>query len=135
MSKGLYWAYVKAWQEETPVSCYNLSPGAALMLRDIIDFLNSKFWPSFGCRISNEHFYKSCNFNDRHAVKRYRDELINANLISWHRDEATKNQPGYYQLIWKPTTVKRELNNLIKESSCCIYATATPSKLRIINGS
>jgi len=134
MSKGLYWAYVKAWQEETPASAYNLTPGAALMLRDIIDYINSKFWPSFGTKISNQHFYKTCNFSNRYMIKRYRDELIKANLISWHRDEANKNQSGFYQLTWKPGEVRKELTNQISESSCHIYATGTQPELRIIKG-
>lgn len=134
MSKGLYWAYVKAWQEETPASKYKLSPGAALMLRDIIDYINSKFWPSFGAKITNQHFYKTCNFKNRETIRQYRNELIKAGLISWHKDEANKNQAGFYQLIWKPAGVREELNKQMEENRCQIYLTGTPPELRIIKG-
>lgn len=135
MSKGLYFAYVTAWRKENPASRYDLSPAAALMLRVIIDEINSKFWPSMPVKIDNEYFYDTCNFSNRNMVKRYRDELVKKGLISWHKDAANKHQAGFYKLTWQPVTVKNEIDSQIKEyMTRTVHDTPTPFKLAIING-
>lgn len=135
MSKGLYFAYLKAWRKENPASKYDLTPGAALMLRAIIDEINAQFWPKTPAKINNQYFYDTCNFSDRKMIKKYRDELQRKELIKWHRDAADKTQAGYYKLIWNPITVEKEIDRQIKEYlRRSTQGTPTPFKLAIVNG-
>jgi len=136
MSKGLYFAYVTAWRKEQPASKYELTSAAALMLRAIIDEVNAQFWPSMPVKIDNDYFFDTCNFSNRHTVKRNRDQLIEKGLISWHMDVAHKNESGFYKLLWKPDAVKKEINTQI-EGYIPRYIIDTPTtfKLAIANGS
>lgn len=131
MSKGLYFAYQKAWRKEQPANKYDLTPAAALMLRAIIDEVNAQFWPGMPVKIDNQCFYNTCNFSNRVTVKRNRDQLIKKGLISWHADAAHKNESGFYKVLWKPDAVKKEINKQIEENR---NVTPAPFELRIING-
>lgn len=130
MAKGLYFAYLKAWRQEQPASKYDLTPGAALMLRAIIDETNSHFWPAMPIRIDNRTLYDACNIKNRKTLKTYRDELIKKKLIDWHRDASDKTKSGFYKLIWKPNLFIEEINNQVRN----LEVTPTTLKLAIING-
>jgi len=132
MSKGLYFAYQKAWRKEHPASRYDLTPASALMLRVIIDEINAKFWPAMPVKIDNQYFYDTCNFTNRQTVKRNREILIQKGLIDWHQDAAHKNESGFYKLLWKPVTVKNEMDKQIEEYK---NVTPTPFELRLVKGS
>lgn len=135
MSKGLYFAYLKAWRKENPASKYDLTPGAALMFRAIIDEVNAQFWPLMPVKIDNQCLYDTCNFSNRSMIKRYRDELIKKGLISWHKDAVNKHQAGFYKLTWQPVTVKNEINKQVDDyMTRIIHDTPTPLKLATITG-
>jgi len=131
MSRGLYFAYLKAWRKEHPASKYDLTPGAALMLRAIIDEVNAQFWPTTPVRIENQYFFDTCNFKNRMAIKRSRDLLMEQKLIKWHPDAANKNESGFYAISWMPNEVKIKLEEIRRN----VYVTPTPLELRIIKGS
>ena len=130
MSRGLYFAYIKAWRKENPASEYELTPGAALMLRAIIDEINAQFWPTTPIRIENQYFMNTCNFKNRETIRRYRNQLIDKGLISWHKDAANNKKAGFYALTWTPEEVNKELEKTMRHK----YVTQAPFKLRIVKG-